>query len=275
MLCKYMLTILLEDIYHIPIASRATCSANLLARYQSFYPVTADLPLLENITYPGPSVSDVLSRIPSGLFKSVDPAISPPSTSTDIVAFTFALFGWSGASESRISLAVCNHCFQRLGLWLSSDTRLKEMSKKLDVSVETLRLNLLESHREHCPWKNPETQGNSSDGPIADMPAWQTLQFILLSKQKESPIKSRNERGHNRNVESVDLGSEADYPRGSLDSHREDKDRDEGAESLQNKWQKFKAKLRRTTSKKSLKSVKSMRSAKSGKSTATGKESGL
>jgi hypothetical protein len=262
-----------EDIYHIAVASRATSSAELLARYQSFKSMAADLPLLENITYPDPSIHDILQRMPLNLFKSTDPAVSSPSSPTDMVAFTFALFGWSGVSESRISLAVCNHCFQRLGLWLSSDTRLKEMSKKLNVPIESLRLNLLESHREHCPWKNAETQGNSSDGPIANMAAWQTLQFILLSKHKESPTKTRQERGHSRNVESVDLGSEAEYPRGSLDSHREDRDKDDGADSLQNKWQKFKAKLRRTTSKKSLKSVRSMKSAKSGKSTTTGRES--
>lgn len=138
------------------------------------------------------------------------------------------------------------------------------MSKKLDVPVESLRLNLLESHREHCPWKNVESQANSSDGPIANMPAWQTLQFILLGRQKNSP---RKERGHNRNIESVDLGSEIEYPRGSLDEHHGEYEKENGADSLTEKWKKFKAKLRRTTSKKSLKSVKSIRSAKSGKST--------
>jgi hypothetical protein len=264
-----MLTVRAEDIYHIPIASRAASSADLLARYQSFKSVTADLPLLENITYPDPSISDIRTRMPPNLFKAADPAASLPSAPEEIVALTFALFGWSGVSESRISLAACNHCFQRLGLWLSSDTRLKEMSKKLDIPMETLRLNLLESHREHCPWKSAKTQDNPSDGPIANMAAWQTLQFILFGKQRESPVKSRTERGHSRNVESVDMGSEMEYPRGSLDSHREDQDKEEGAEALKNKWQKFKAKLRRTTSKKSLKSVKSMRSAKS---TAIGKE---
>jgi hypothetical protein len=239
----------------------------LLVRYESFKSIAADLPLLENITYPNPSIRDILQRIPPTLFSSAG-SVAPASPS-DMVAFAFALFGWSGLSESRISLAVCDHCFQRLGLWLSSDTRLKEMSKKLDISIESLRLNLLESHREHCPWKNAATQGNSSDGPIANMAAWQTLQFILLGKQRDSPTKSRQILGHNRNLESVDLGSEVEYPRGSLDSHRDEKDKDEEAESLQGKWQKFKAKLRRTTSKKSLKSVKSMRSAKSGKSTTT------
>lgn len=79
------------------------------------------------------------------------------------------------------------------------------------------------------------------------------------------PHKAREEHRHSRNVESVDLGSEVEYPRGSIDSHREGNE-EESTDSLQGKWQKFKAKLRRTTSKKSLKSVKSIRSAKSGKS---------
>ena len=141
------------------------------------------------------------------------------------------------------------------------------MSTKLDVPIESLRLNLLESHREHCPWKNAESQGNSSDGPIANMAAWQTLQFILLGRQRESPQKARQERGHSRNVESVDLGSELDYPRGSMESYHGEQEKDEGAASLQEKWKKFKAKLRRTTSKKSLKSMRSVKSGKSGKST--------
>jgi hypothetical protein len=266
-----MLTFHVDDIYHIQIASRATSSAALLARYQSFKSVAADLPLLENITYPDPSIQDIIRRLPQNLFSSGESVSSTPSSPSDMVAFAFALFGWSGLSESRISLAVCDHCFQRLGLWLSSDMRLKEMSKKLDISIESLRLNLLESHREHCPWKSASTQANSDDGPITNMPAWQTLQFILLAKQRGSPAKPTQAMGHNRNVESVDLGSEVEYPRGSLDSHRDEQDK-EGTEALQNKWQKFKAKLRRTTSKKSLKSVKSMRSTKSSKSTATAVE---
>ncbi|KAL5114054.1 hypothetical protein ACEQ8H_008068 [Pleosporales sp. CAS-2024a] len=251
-----------DDIYHIPIASRATTSAALLARYHSLQTIAADLPLLENITHPDPAVADILPRMPSGLFS----ATNAPSSPSHMVAFAFALFGWAGLSESKISLAVCDHCFQRLGLWLSSGTRLKEMSQKLDVPLESLRLNLVESHREHCPWKNATTQANSSDGPIARMPAWQTLQFIMLAKQREPCAKGRADHGHSRNVESVDAGSDTEYPRGSLDSHRDDKDKEEGTEALKNKWQKFKAKLRRTTSKKSLKSVKSVKSMKSGKS---------
>lgn len=130
------------------------------------------------------------------------------------------------------------------------------MSAKLDVPVESLYLNLLESHREHCPWKNPDTQGNPKDGPIKDMAAWQTLEFLLMGRKR---------REENRSVASIDLES---Y-RGSIDSQAPSTstaDRSKDADSLNEKWKRFKAKLRRTTSRKSLKSVKSVKSAKSVKS---------
>ncbi|KAF1347448.1 zf-C3HC-domain-containing protein [Lizonia empirigonia] len=243
-------------------------------RYNFLLAISTDLPLAKNITYPDPHVDSILARIPSTYFASTTSG-TPPSTPTERTAFAFALFGWTGVSESRISLAVCNHCFQRLGLWLSSDARLQEMSKKLEVPIESLRLNLLESHREHCPWKNADVQGNSADSPIAGMAAWQTLEFMLLGsrKSKELPMLP-NEHGYERNVNSVDLGSESTFPRASSDSTREAPGyNDEGdSESLTNKWKKFKAKLKRSTSKRSLKSVKSVKSAKSVKSTKSGKE---
>lgn len=93
------------------------------------------------------------------------------------------------------------------------------------------------------------------------MAAWQTLEFMLLGKAKHESSR----KGHQRNIESVDLGSEITYPRGSFDddnrSVHEDKDEEE-SDSLQKKWRKLKAKLKRTASKKSLKSVKSMKSGK-------------
>ncbi|KAJ4318518.1 hypothetical protein N0V94_004373 [Neodidymelliopsis sp. IMI 364377] len=259
-----------DDIYHIPIASRAKSSADLLSRYNFLLAISSDLPIQKNITYPDPHIDSIIARTPTSYFSDT----TPPSTPAERTAFAFALFGWTGVSESRISLAVCNHCFQRLGLWLSSDDRLQEMSKRLDVPVESLRLNLLESHREHCPWKNAVVQGNSADSPIAGMAAWQTLEFMLLGsrKNKDLPRLPNEPAGHERNVDSVDLGSEATFPRGSLDSTREAPGyNDEGdGESLTNKWKKFKAKLKRSTSKRSLKSVKSVKSVKSTKS---GKES--
>ncbi|EDU44921.1 c3hc zinc finger domain-containing protein [Pyrenophora tritici-repentis] len=266
-----------EDIYHIAIASRTKSMAELLDRYRCLRAIAADLPLLEHITYPDPSIHHIISRLPSSFFTST-PDTPQPRSPTDIVAFAFAIFGWTGVKESRISLAVCNHCFQRLGLWLSTDTRLKEMSKKLDVPLESLRLNLLESHREHCPWKNVQMQGNPPDGPVANMAAWQTLEYMLLGsshRQKDvfsTPSKQTPRKSHTRNTDSVDIGSDIEYPRGSLDSvdrPRGYNDEEDDSGGLREKWTKLKAKLKRSASKKSLKSMKSSKSVKSGKSVAT------
>ncbi|KAF2657912.1 zf-C3HC-domain-containing protein [Lophiostoma macrostomum CBS 122681] len=253
-----------DDIYHIPIPNRAKSSQELLDRYHSFKAMADDLPISEDLIYPDPSSSEVLERISPLFFRSPGspPDESPPSTPAEISAFTFALFGWSGVSESKIALATCGHCFQRVGLWLYKSDRLKEMSTKLEVPIESLRLNLLESHREHCPWKNPVTQGNPKDGSIKNMAAWQTLEFLLMGRRKLAEKKHVQD-------ESVDLSS---Y-RGSIDSEQHfsvsatDRSRDsKDADSLNEKWKRFKAKLRRTTSRKSLKSTKSVKSVKSTKS---------
>jgi len=180
----------------------------------------------------------------------------PPRTPSEITAFAFALFGWSGLTESNITLATCNHCFQRNGLWLYKDERLKDYSAKLDVPITSLRLDLLEAHREHCPWKNPETQRNSKDGPIKDMAAWQTLEFLLLGNRHKK-------RQENLSVTTVDAHSyrdstDTDRPTTAGTGAEGGKGKD--GDSLNEKWRKFKAKLRRTTSRRSLKSVKSTKS---------------
>ncbi|KAL1594513.1 hypothetical protein SLS60_010273 [Paraconiothyrium brasiliense] len=257
-----------DDIYHIPIPNRAQSTADLLTRYRSFGAIVNDLPILENLIYPDPRIEDILKRVPTSFFNppGSDISESPPTIPTEIVSFLFAIFGWGGVSETKISMAVCGHCHQRVGLWLVKDDRLKEMSKKLDVPIETLRLNLVESHREHCPWKNPETQHNPTDGPIANMAGWQTQEFMLLGTRREK--RKEQEHTHQRNIESVDLGSEFTYPRGSTDSDIRDPLKEDKDEDLNSKWKKLKAKLKRTASKKSLRSTKSVKSTKSTKSVA-------
>ncbi|KAH7135479.1 C3HC zinc finger-like-domain-containing protein [Dendryphion nanum] len=249
-----------DEIYHIPIPNRAKSTAELLERYRSFKHISADLPLLENIIYPDPPVVDIVKRIPAIFFRlpDSDTPHDPPTSDTDLVAFAFALFGWTGISESKIAIASCGHCFQRNGLWLSQDARLKEMSTKLDVPIESLRLNLIEAHREHCPWKNPDTQGNPKDGPIANMAAWETLEFLLLGSSKTMQ--------ENKNNESADLGSFRDSFDSDDGGSADEKNRRKETDNLSEKWSRFKAKLRRTASKKSLKSMKSVKSSKSVKS---------
>ncbi|KAF2274705.1 zf-C3HC-domain-containing protein [Westerdykella ornata] len=246
----------MDDIYHIPIPNRVKTSAELLERYRSSLAIADELPLPENFTYPGPSIEEILKDINQTFFTLPDSSPLenfPPSSAAEQKAFVFALFGWSGMSESNIALATCNHCFQRVGLWLYKDEKLKASSSRLDVPVESLRLDLLESHREHCPWKSPQSQSNPPDGPVKNMAAWETLEYVLRSG------RGKKEEKHTA------ADAEAQSYRGSIDSDGgalEMKDAD-NTKSLNEKWRKFKAKLRRTTSRKSLKSIKSMKSGKS------------
>ncbi|KAF2193538.1 zf-C3HC-domain-containing protein [Zopfia rhizophila CBS 207.26] len=238
-----------DDIYHIQIPNRAQSSAELLSRYHSFRAISSHLPPLENISYPDPSITEILKRIPSTLFNPPGATITeqPPTSPTDITAFVFALFGWTGVSESKLALARCNHCFQRVGLWLYNSSRLTEMSKKLDIPIEQLRLDLLESHREHCPWKNGVSQKNG-DGVLRGMPGWETLQFIVVGRRKEG----RGEGG----------SASFEMVRGSEETERGSRESDEkSVDKLAETWRKLKSKLKRSASRKSLRSVKSGRSA--------------
>ena len=147
------------------------------------------------MTYPGEPPETLVALLPASVFAVTDstsetPASldgvassSPPKTTT----LAFAIFGWSGVQQEGLNLVVCDHCFQRVGLWLYTRERIQEISLKVDVEESHLRLNLLEAHREHCPWKNPESQHNPVDGQLANTPAWKTLQYILGASKRKSP----------------------------------------------------------------------------------------
>src|SRR3954469_8176233 len=101
------LTLCADNIYHIPIPNRAKSSAELLERYRSFKSVSAQLPIIENLLYPDPRISDILQRIPSTFYNPPCSLVTTdvPSSPSEIAAFAFAVFGWSGVNESNIALA--------------------------------------------------------------------------------------------------------------------------------------------------------------------------
>ncbi|ORX95139.1 C3HC zinc finger-like-domain-containing protein [Clohesyomyces aquaticus] len=263
-----------DDIYHIPIPNRALSTAALLHRYHTFKPIIPSLPRLENITYPSPPISTILPLIPSTLFNPPNSSTTtspPPSTPAEICAFTFALFGWSGILETNISLATCGHCFQRIGLWLYDEKRLEEMAAKLDVEVKNLGLNLLEAHREHCPWKNGDTQKNPRDGILEGLAGWQTLEFMLLGRQRGKVEEKRGvvgaggevlDKGKDKdNGESGKAGADGETEsvgvRMSMESFggKSLGAKSQSGESITEKWKKLKSKLKRSASRKSLKSL--------------------
>lgn len=195
------------------------------------------LPPPESITYPGEPPETFTALLPASFFAVTNSTSETPATSDGIASpcqpktttLVFAIFGWSGVQQEGLNLVICDHCFQRVGLWLYTRERIQEISLKVGVEESHLRLNLLEAHREHCPWKNPESQHNPVDGQLANSPAWKTLQYILGASKRKSPALDQSP---------ADQESPVHHPQDKTDK-------------ITDTWKKLKSKLKSTTSKRS------------------------
>jgi hypothetical protein len=68
--------------------------------------------------------------------------------------------------ESSTQLLTCSACFQRIGLWMyQPDYKPHRFNSDVDEEDEQQdrSLDLIQLHREHCPWRNPITQAAKGD----------------------------------------------------------------------------------------------------------------
>lgn len=114
----------------------------------------------------------------------------------DDVALAFALTGWKGTKEGgSYSLAVCDNCFRRIGLWLYSSTNSR------DGDEEAMKLDLIQNHRDYCPWINGQAQ--RMPGAYAGLPAWEILvrciennaSFEATGKDFEEIVQDAGQQG--------------------------------------------------------------------------------
>ncbi|KAL1306055.1 hypothetical protein AAFC00_004181 [Neodothiora populina] len=151
------------------------------------------------------------------------PAASEPARARALVV---AMCGWHGVIDCGTELLCCDACFQRVGLWMyqpnynktktassspvigssSAATTNHEKQNGSDSTAaaaaaadddedeedekEDRTLDLLDLHREHCPWRNATTQ--SATGDYAGFPAWKILHTILARYADEHRRRSRN-----------------------------------------------------------------------------------
>ncbi|KAF2494765.1 zf-C3HC-domain-containing protein [Lophium mytilinum] len=229
-----------KDIYHIPIARRDVCEADLSRRYQSLKAIEPHLPPFECVKFTGIDPASLIKCLPPSFFAAAEEnAATEETPPPSLTAFAFALFGWNGVAQDGLYIAQCSHCFQRVGLWLYTKERIATMAKKVNAEESQLLLNLLETHREHCPWKNVEAQANPPDGQVAGFAAWRTLQYVLGVNKRRDTTATQG---------SAEVGGEADVV-GKKDGA------EKGDEDLAGRWQRLKSKLKRSTSKRSLKSL--------------------
>ena len=163
----------------------------------------------------------LVSELPTDVIPSSDTEESLKARALEI-----ALHGWHGTTEYRTELLNCEACFQRIGLWMYQPGYRPGKSKE-DVDPEDegdMKVNLVEMHREHCPWRNPVSQ--NATGSLAGLNASQILHRVVSTWTKEQRRKSTEQQGVVENVESVD-GLEVERPKLSREEiERQDKERE-------------------------------------------------
>ncbi|CAD0115171.1 unnamed protein product [Aureobasidium uvarum] len=175
-----------DDIYRLPIVKSTVWQPELRTRYQSLLNIA---PSLANLTLQpaelDPSPDKILANLPTApLDKSEDkPDENDASEDTDATeetkqkALKIALCGWQGSTESSTQLLACEACFQRIGLWMyQPDYKPHRFDDDDEDEQEDRYLDLIQLHREHCPWRNPATQaatgnytGKSAHGILLDV----------------------------------------------------------------------------------------------------------
>lgn len=204
-----------NDIYRLPVVKSTVWQPELRDRYTRLSKISATfkhVKLLPNDIKPSPE--RLLADFPPTLLASPDTEPTreqnnanendddtnggtSPDTSTETKAKTLlvALCGWRGVLESGTELLCCDACFQRIGLWMYQPDykRSVRSTNDNDGDDEELdpALDLIDLHREHCPWRNATTQ--SATGDYAGLPAWQILHNILYRYADENRRRSRDQ----------------------------------------------------------------------------------
>lgn len=193
-------------------ARRDFFERELLRRYDSLVAMASELPPAESLITPGEIPQKTLDLIPPTFFDKAETHSDEPNP----MAASIATFGWTGLRQSGLPLLTCDYCFQRVGLWMYSAARISEMSEKLSVASSSLRLHLLETHREHCPWKNGESQHNPPEGSLQGLNAWETGSRTLMRLRIRGELRPTSQRSH------VELLHEPPSPGGSAYSFEAD-----------------------------------------------------
>ena len=115
--------------------------------------------------------SDATARNPRKEPSDTSIEASQPLEDINVSAFTLALFGWQ-AEEGHISgLATCTACFRRLGLWL-----FKPSGDDPDSQSSMDRLDVVDEHRDYCPWINVLSQnGGSRRSSLDVLSGWEVV----------------------------------------------------------------------------------------------------
>lgn len=215
-----------DDIYHLPIARPSVWQPELRKRFTSVLEIRS---AVENIKIQSIERSGSGFLSPERLLKDLPPDILGDvdvegTSEASSKAIEIALHGWRGTSGSGSELLYCDACFQRIGLWMyQHNYQPAHPTTDEDRDEDDLTLNLLESHREHCPWRNPITQ--KASGSLSGLNACQILHRVVSAYAKDHRRRSEEQAGSTSvDVIQEDAGNLTEYSKEEV--ARQDKERE-------------------------------------------------
>lgn len=178
-----------DDIYRLQVVRPAVWQPALRSRYQSLQPIVDSI---KDITVQQAGIAET-KLTPVRLHAELTPEILPVSEAAEQVqarALDIAMHGWRGTSELNAELLNCDACFQRIGLWMYQPgyRARAAMDEDDDNNNSTATIDLLEMHREYCPWRNSHSQ--QASGTLAGLNASQILSRVVATYLKEKRRKS-------------------------------------------------------------------------------------
>ena len=220
-----------DDIYRLQVIRPAVWQPELRNRCQSLLAIDdaiqdVHVKPVENDGSTSYNPEKLLKDLPAGLLGEQIQE-TPPAVYSK--ALSIALHGWRGSKESSSQLLHCDACFQRIGLWMYQPgykSAYTDSDEEGDSGIATI--DLVELHREHCPWRNPTTQ--KASGSLAGLNACQILLRVVATYAREQRRKSDEPNAlENDNVDKQHAAEQATeiYPTPSREEiARQDKERE-------------------------------------------------
>ena len=180
-----------DDIYRMQVVRPSVWQPELRKRYQSTLAIgdaVRDVKL-KTVEKDDPKIlptQRLLKDLPHDLVETS--GASEDATSSER-AFEVAMHGWRGTKESGSQLLNCDACFQRIGLWMyQPDYRPPGHDSDNEENEDSALIDLVEMHREHCPWRNSVSQ--KASGSLKGLNVCQILQRVVSTFARDQRRRS-------------------------------------------------------------------------------------
>lgn len=197
-----------DDIYHLQVVRPSVWQPELSKRYQSLRAIddaARDIKVksLPHDTSASLSPERLMADLPAVMLGPDHHSASPESLAK---ALEVALHGWRGSKDSGNELFQCDACFQRVGLWMYQPNYKASRPALDDGEQSSATVDLVELHRDHCPWRNPNTQ--KASGSLSGLNASQILQRVISTYAREQRRKSDEQSKSAQQLEAEEAQAE-------------------------------------------------------------------